>query len=174
MSESLIPLIITHEVHPQTLSSILINAYRKATEIKSPPTIILLTETSKEAIQAYNYDSITHPPIDSFKSPFLGWDLPKVAQFLTENAKKSRVDAWVFLIADEKTAEDGETLLLAQSDSNGLKSVRVTGEDVNTEAIAVSVATKDVGELITLVGEDGVYRSGYSKKKGGSAPRKQL
>jgi len=57
--------------------------------------------------------------------------------------------------------------------------VRVAAEFLNTEAVAVSVASKDVGKLVTLVDDDGVYRGrrerlGRPPKKGGEAPKKQI
>lgn len=96
---------------------------------------------------------MTHPPIESpFRSPFLGWSVRDVAQFMNENADGSIVDSCVFLIADEETTEDGDTLLLVQSsrkeqteDHPALHHVRVADDYVNTEAVALSVATKDVG-----------------------------
>lgn len=131
---------------------------------------------------------MTHPPIESpFRSPFLGWSIRDVAQFLNENADGSIVDSRVFLIADEETTRDGDTLLLVQSSGQGededrlaLKCVRVAAEHVNTEAVAVSVATKDVEELLSSVDGDWVYRGrrggrdGHKPKKGGKAPKKQL
>ena len=171
----------------QILSSILTAAYQKATEIKSPPALVVLAETSREALHQYNNDSVTRPPIDSsFQSPFLGWDIRSVAQFVRDNAKGSMVDPGVFLIADEKTVEDGETLLLVQStdleqeqgkDPFTLESVRVAGEDASIEAVAVSVATKDVAELVSLVDGNGVLRASSSTpqpRKGGKAPKKQI
>lgn len=173
----------------QILSSILTAAYQKATEIKSPPALVLLAETSREALHQYKNDFVTHPPIDSSsQSPFLGWDVRSVARFMRDNAKGSMVDPGVFLITDEKTAEDGETLLLVQStdleegqeqgkDSFALEHVRVAGEDANIEAVAVSVATKDMGELVSLADGTGVFRASSSTtqpRKGGKAPKKQI
>lgn len=106
---------------------------------------------------------------------------------MNENADGSIVDPCVFLTANEETAEDGGTLLLVQSsgkeqneDHPALYHVRVAADYVNTEAVTVSVATKDVGELLSLVDRDGVYRGGrggkddHRPKKGGKAPKKQL
>lgn len=61
-------------------------------------------------------------------------------------------------------------------DGLGIDCVRIAGEDANTYAVAVSVATLDVGEVRGLVDGDGVYgcTSSDSAKKGGRAPRKQF
>lgn len=106
---------------------------------------------------------------------------------MNENADGSVVDPRVFLIADEKTAKDEDTLLLVQSsgkeqneDHFGLHHVRVAADYANTEAVALSVATKDVEGLLGLADGEGVYRGGRGgrdhqpPKKGGKAPRKQL
>lgn len=96
---------------------------------------------------------------------------------MNENADGNIVDSCVFLIADEKTAED--TLLLVQSSEQGenedrlaLKCVGVAAEHVNTESVAVSVAIKDVEELLSSVYRDEIIEVGgktvisYRKREG--------
>ena len=91
------------------------------------------------------------------------------------------MDESVFLVADQRTAED-ESLLLVQSlrDGESVEFVRVAAEFVNTQAVAMAVATTDVQELRSLIDEDGVFRGGSGRggnllpRKGGKAPRKQL
>lgn len=131
---------------------------------------------------------MTYPPVESpLKSPFLGWSIRDATQLLSENADGSIVDWRVFLVADEETAKDGDALLMVQNVGQGeddklaLKCVRLAAEHVNAEAVAVSVAIKDVEELLSLVDGNGVYRGGMggrdshqSPKKGGKAPKKQL
>lgn len=130
---------------------------------------------------------MTRTPVESlFTSSFLGWSAHCVAQFLTENAEGSIVEPGLFFLADDKTADDGDTLLLVQvqrkeRDGTGstLKTVRLAAEFANTEAVAVSIGTKGVDELLALVDEDGVFRGGRARskpqslKKGEKAPRKQ-
>lgn len=116
--------------------------------------------------------------MDSFQSPFLGWELEKIAEFLTKNTRGTVVDQAVFLVADGQTANDKDTLLLVHNlDGSSLQSVRVSAACGNTEAISVSVATKDLDELRSLVDDDGIFRGGRRgqlPKKGGRAPKKQL
>lgn len=132
---------------------------------------------------------MTHTPIErSFTSPFLGWSADDVARFLTENAEGSIVEPELFILADEKTAEDGNTLLLVQVQRKEryeggftLKTVRLAAEFVNTEAVAVSIGAKGLDELLIMVDEDGVCRGARGDshrpqppKKGGEAPKKQM
>lgn len=143
----------------------------------SPPTLLLLTEGDGNTLRQYTYDSVSQPPVDSFQSPFLGWELEKIAEFLSENTRGTVVDQAVFLVADGQTANDGDTLLLVHNLDGSLQSVRVSAAYGNTEAISVSVATTDLDELRSLVDDDGVFRGGrrgQPPKKGGSAPKKQL
>lgn len=147
--------------------------------------LILLTETSRQSIHHYTRDSVTRTPVEpSLISPFLGWSVQDVARFLAQSADGSIVEPGLFLIADKKTAEDGNTLLLAQvqsqkRDDGGLtlKAMRLAAEFVNTEAVAVSIGTKGVDELLNMVDGDGVFRGGKGTqppKKGGDAPKKQM
>ncbi|KAB8204143.1 hypothetical protein BDV34DRAFT_197932 [Aspergillus parasiticus] len=181
MSESLIPIFCLDDIPPQILTSILTKAYPHAIEIQSPPTLLLINNTGN-ALRRYTHDDVTYPPVDpSFKSPFLGWEMDEVVRFLREYATGTIVDHFVFLVADQRTAED-ESLLLVQSFGEGdsVESVRLAAEYVNTQAVAVAVATTDVQELRGLVDEDGVFRGGSGRsgnpvpRKGGKAPRKQL
>ncbi|RAQ60793.1 hypothetical protein COH20_010958 [Aspergillus flavus] len=181
MSESLIPIFCLHDIPLQILTSILTKAYAHAIEIQSPPTLLLLENTGN-ALRRYTHDDVTYPPVDpSFKSPFLGWELNEVVRFLREYATGTVVDESVFLVADQRTAED-ESLLLVQSlrDGESVEFVRVAAEFVNTQAVAMAVATTDVQELRSLIDEDGVFRGGSGRggnllpRKGGKAPRKQL
>lgn len=62
-----------------------------------------------------------------------------------------------------------------------IKHVRLAAEYVNTEAVAVSIATSGVDELLSLADEDGVFRGGSGDgggqqppRKGGQAPKKQI
>ena len=115
--------------------------------------------------------------MESLQYPFLGWDIGKIAQFLQENTSDTIVDYTTFLVADEKTALDEDTLLLVYDVEGLQESIRLSACFANSEAVSVSVATKDVGELWTLADEDGVYRGGPQHpppKKGGKAPRKRL
>jgi hypothetical protein len=128
-------------------------------------------------LQKYTEDSVTKPPVESLQYPFLGWDISKIARFLQENALNTVVDYTTFLVADEKTTSDEDTLLLVYNIDNSQESIRLSAAYANSEAVSVSVATKDVGELRSLADDDGVYRGGPRgppPKKGGKAPRKQL
>lgn len=158
-----------------------------AGDFDSPETLLLLTKSSKESIRQYTWDSVTRPPIKlPFASHFIGWRASDVAQFLLEKAKGSLVDTEVFLLADELTEQDETTLLLVQTENTGqedcpfsIETVRVAAEFVNIEAVGVSVASKDVGELVTLVDDDGVYRGGRDRferppRKGGEAPKRPI
>lgn len=131
------------------------------------------SETTRNSIYQYTRDSVTRTPVESsFTSPFLGWSAHCVAQFLTENVKGSIVEPGLFLLADDKTTDDGDTLLLVQvqrkeRDKTGstLKKVRLAAEFANTEAVAVSIGTKAVDELLALVDEDGIFRGGRARFK---------
>lgn len=148
----------------QVISSILTTAYNTAKETYLPPALLILTGDDRNALRKYTYDSISKPPVDSssFRSPFLGWELEKIAGFLNENAHGTVVDYAVFLVADEQTANDEDTLLLVHNLCGGglLRSVCVSAAYANLEAVFVSVAATDIGELGGLVDGDGVFR-GY-------------
>ncbi|KAL4751920.1 hypothetical protein BDW72DRAFT_79555 [Aspergillus terricola var. indicus] len=174
---SLIPIICTHEVSPVVLSTILSIAYEASSKINSPPTLLLLTTADGDDLRKYKKESVTKPPIDTFQSPFLGWDVNKAAQFIQENASKTVVDRTAFLVADDQTTADEGTLLLVHNVEDSLETIRVSAEFVNSQAVSVAVATTDIGELRSLADGDGVYRGGRQgppPKKGGQAPRKQL
>ena len=113
--------------------------------------------------------------------------MDQAADFILQNAKGSAVSNALFLVADKRTSEDQNTLLLVAIAKRGigsaefdLESVRVSAEFANTESVAVSVATTGVNELVALADGDGVYRGGSDgiprqpPKKGGPAPRKQF
>jgi hypothetical protein len=128
-------------------------------------------------LQKYTEDSVTMPPVESLQYPFLGWDIGKIAQFLQENASNTVVDYTTFLVADERTASDEDTLLLVYSIEDSQESIRLSAGYANSQAVSVSVATTDVGESQSLADEDGVYRGGPQlppPRMGGKAPRKQL
>ncbi|GFF57958.1 hypothetical protein IFM62136_03620 [Aspergillus lentulus] len=174
---SLIPIICTHEVSPTVITSILSTAYEASINIDSPPSLILIMTADAGELKKYTYDSITMPPVESLQYPFLGWDIGKIAHFLQENAANTVVDYTTFLVADEKTASDEDTLLLVYNIEDSLESIRLSAGYANSQAVSVSVATTDVGESQSLVDEDGVYRGGPQlppPKMGGKAPRKQL
>lgn len=160
------------------ISSILTTAYNASEKIDSPPSLVLLSESNRDALLQYTYNSVSQPPIEgSFESPFLGWEIEKIAGFLNENAQGTVVDQTVFVVADGQTAEDEDTLLLVHNLDGSLQSVRVSAAYGSMEAVSVSVATKDLNELRSLVDDDGVYRGGRRGQpplKGGRAPRKQL
>lgn len=192
---SLFPIINTHKISPtvtqssihnktallanttQVLSSILTTAYNASEEIDSPPSLLLLSESNRDALLQYTYNSVSQLPIQhSFKSPFLGWEIEQIAGFLTENAQGTVVDQTVFLVADGQTAEDENTFLLVHNLDGSLQSIRVSAAHGNMEAVSVSVGTKDLNELRSLA-DDGVFRGcgrGQPPLKGGRAPRKQL
>lgn len=76
-----------------------------------------------------------------------------------------------------KTTLDEDTLLLVYNIGNSQESIRLSAGYANSQAVSVSVATTDVGELRSLADNDGVYRGGPDRpppRKGGKAPRKQL
>ncbi|PKX92367.1 uncharacterized protein P174DRAFT_372824 [Aspergillus novofumigatus IBT 16806] len=174
---SLIPIICTHEVSPTVITSILSTAYEASSKIDSPPSLILIMTADAAELQKYTEDSVTMPPVESLQYPFLGWDIGKIAEFLQEDASETVVDYTTFLVADEKTASDEDTLLLIYSIEDSLESIRLCASYANSQAVSVSIATTDVGELWSLADEDGVYRGGPQRpppRKGGEAPRKQL
>lgn len=94
----------------------------------------------------------------------------------------------VFLVADERTGEDGDSLLLVQNPGQAQghresetapKCVRLAAEYVNIQAVAVSIATSGVEELVSLADSDGVFRGGSEggqqpPKKREKAPKKQI
>ncbi|KAL4903976.1 hypothetical protein BDW74DRAFT_154947 [Aspergillus multicolor] len=174
---SLIPIICTHEVSSKVLSSILSTAYEAASQIDSPPSLILLTTSDGDELRKYTKDSVTNPPVESFQSPFLDWKHKDIAKFLQENTSKTVIDRTTFLVADQQTITDEDTLLLVYSIEGDLETLRLSVEFVNSQAVSVSIATTDLAELRSLADEDGVYRGGPQRpppKKGGKAPRKQL
>ncbi|GIC90511.1 uncharacterized protein Aud_006945 [Aspergillus udagawae] len=174
---SLISIICTHEVSPTVITSVLSTAYEASSKIDSPPSLILVMTADAAELQKYTKDSVTKPPIESLQYPFLGWDLGKIAQFLQENASNTVLDHTTFLVADEKTTLDEDTLLLVYNIEYSQESIRLSASYANNQAVAISVATTDVGELRSLADDDGVYRGGPQRpppKKGGKAPRKQL
>ncbi|KAF7173099.1 hypothetical protein CNMCM5623_005345 [Aspergillus felis] len=174
---SLIPIICTHEVSPTVITSILSTAYEASRKIDSPPSLILVTTADPAELQKYTYDSVTKPPVESLQYPFLGCDIGKIAQFLQENASNTVVDHTTFLVADEKTASDEDSLLLVYSIEDSQERIRLSAAYANSQAVSVSVATTDVNESRSLADDDGVYRGGPQRpppQKGGRAPRKQL
>lgn len=98
------------------------------------------------------------------------------------------MDSTLFLVADEKTSEDGNTLVLVKvqtsdqhTDELDFKSVRLAAEFANTSSVAVSVGSTSIEEMLSLiVSKDEVYRAGRDRpgwrppQKGGPAPRKQF
>lgn len=99
---------------------------------------------------------------------------------LDENADGSISDSHVSRVADEETAKGGNTLLLVSEigtegdeDRPALMCVRLDAEHVNTETVAVSVALKDVQELLSSVDGDGVYRGGRRDRDGIQLPKKR-
>ncbi|KAL4786981.1 hypothetical protein BJX76DRAFT_354596 [Aspergillus varians] len=174
---SLIPIICTHEVPPPIISSILSKAYEASDKIDSPPSLLLLTTADGDELRKHTKDSVTKPPVDAFQSPFLGWDISRIATFLQDNAQKTVVDRTAFLVADDQTMVDEDTLLLAYNVEGSLETVRLSTAFANSQAVSVSVATTDVAEIRSLADDDGVYRGGRQgppPKKGGEAPKKQL
>ncbi|OQD67411.1 hypothetical protein PENDEC_c037G07109 [Penicillium decumbens] len=174
---SLIPIICTHEVSSSVLTSVLSTAYDASSKIDSPPSLILVTTADAAELQKYTKDSVTKPPVESLQYPFLGWDIGKIAQFLQKNAAETVLDYTTFLVADEKTASDEDTLLLVYNIGDLQESIRLSAGYANSQGLSVSVATTDVGELRSLADDDGVYRGGPHHpppQKGGRAPRKQL
>ncbi|KAJ5664962.1 uncharacterized protein N7477_007410 [Penicillium maclennaniae] len=165
MGESLIGIAGIHDISPSVYSSILSAAYHEADTLNSPATLVLLTQATKDAINQLTRDSVTHSPVKrSFTSPFLGWSAHNVAQFLSETAEGSIVDPGLFLLADDTTAEDENTLLLVQvqrtercKNQFSLRSVRLAARFLNTEAVAVSIGAKGIDERLTRVDGDGVF-----------------
>lgn len=94
----------------------------------------------------------------------------------------------LFLVADEKTSQDENTLLLVElqtsdqyTDRLELKSVRLAAAFANTSSVAVSVGSTSIDEMLSLIASrDGIYRGGRDRpgwkppQKGGPAPRKQF
>ncbi|KAL5365023.1 hypothetical protein BJX96DRAFT_158423 [Aspergillus floccosus] len=173
-----VPIICTYEVSSTVLTSVLWTAYDASSKIDSPPSLILVMTADAAKLQKHTKDSvITKPPFESLQYPFLGWDIGKISQFLQENASKTALDHTTFLVADEKTASDGYTLLLVHNIQDSQESIRLSAGYANSASVSVSVATMDVGELRCLADEDGVYRGGPQRpppRKGEKAPRKQL
>ncbi|PKY00337.1 hypothetical protein P168DRAFT_219326, partial [Aspergillus campestris IBT 28561] len=126
----------------------------------------------------YRTDSMAIPPIDLTMSPFIGWDASDITRFLRSNATGTVINDSLFLLADETTATDGESLLLVQADYSrqelSLESVRLSAECVNSVPVAVSVGCGNVRELQSIVHSDGVFRYGTPPVQGDAAPRKQL
>ncbi|KAL4953708.1 hypothetical protein BDW69DRAFT_205669 [Aspergillus filifer] len=159
----LIALLRTARVPPAILSSILRRTYEVANRIDSPPNLVLRTSSDGYGLRRSTPGFITIPPIEGHvQYPFLGWNIAQVASFLDGNTSNTVIDSSTFL---------------------GLASVRVSAEYANCEAVAVSVASKDVAELRSLGHGDGVYRGGSRAsrsdgekgvKKGEKAVRKQL
>lgn len=141
---------------------------------KPPPLVRLLSDTAHSALQGYKVDSYTRPPIDkSFKSPFIGWDIVKIGQFLEDNAQDTAVEYYYFLIADERTNSDKSLLfvdaLFSDSEENGDDEygcepwelplrVRLAPEFVNGYPAVIAVGCMGTNELACDVDEDGVYR----------------
>ncbi|KAL4958776.1 uncharacterized protein BDV14DRAFT_27740 [Aspergillus stella-maris] len=179
----------TAKIPPTTLSPILSRAYKASERIHSSPNLFLLTTKDEDESQRYLADSITIPPIEGYiESPFLGWTVTQLASFLDGYASNTVIDSSTFLVADEQTAADGDTLLLVHNHNpnaqaeQGLASVRLSAKYAHSKAVAVSVASKDVIELRNLGDGDGVFRGGSRASrgdggegvKGGKAPRKKL
>lgn len=137
-----------------------------------------MADTDKDTLNHYTPDSVTSLPIDSTPSLFIEWDVLDIAQFLLASATGTVIDNRLFLVADETTARDGESLLLVQVDHSQqellLESVRLSAECVNAAPVAVSVGSGDVRELQSIVHSDGIFRYGAPPKQGDTAPRKQL
>ncbi|RJE21645.1 hypothetical protein PHISCL_06021 [Aspergillus sclerotialis] len=174
---SLIPIICAYEVSSTVLTSVLSTAYDASSKIDSPPNLVLVTTADAAELQKYTKDTVTKVPVESLQYPFLGWDIGKIAQFLQENAPKTALDHTTFLVADEKTASDKDTLLLVYNIEDSQESIRLSAAYANSGAVSLSVATMDVDELRSLADDDGVYRGGPQHpppQKGGKAPRKQL
>ncbi|KAL4927106.1 uncharacterized protein BDV17DRAFT_137496 [Aspergillus undulatus] len=182
---SLISIIITHEIQPAILSSILTSAYKAAAEISTKPSLKLLTQQDHDTLWQYaslppDVISVTYPPLPStsIQSPFLTCDPNEVCSLLNGLLPDTWINPLVFLIADEVTARDGDTLLLGQNLGDDFQTVRLSAAYVNTESVAVAVGSKDVREIRRLVDEDGVFRGGLRRSRppmrGRETPRKML
>lgn len=82
------------------------------------------------------------------------------ARYLHENAVDTVLSPRHFFIADEQTIKDN-TLLLVQVDWDDpeiIETLRMTGDCANAEAISLAVGTGGFEELVSMAGEDGVYR----------------
>lgn len=162
----------------QTISSIIQKSYKKSAQLLSPPSLLVLFDTDKDTLNHYTTDSVSPLPIDSTPSPFIGWSTSDITRFLRSNATGTVINDSLFLLADETTATDGESLLLVQADYSrqelSLESVRLSAECVNSASVAVSIGSGDVRELQSTVHSDGVFRYGIPPVQGGTAPRKQL
>ncbi|KAJ5779355.1 hypothetical protein N7457_007075 [Penicillium paradoxum] len=153
------------------ITSVLSTAYEASSKIDSPPSLILVTTANAAGLQKGTKDSVTKPPVKSLQYPFLSRDIGKITYFLPENVSKTVVDLTTFLLTDERTTLDENTLLLVYNIGNSQDSIRLSASWVS-----VSVATTDVGELRSLADDDGVYRGGPHRPPGQGAkgPRKQF
>ncbi|KMP04232.1 hypothetical protein CIHG_04991 [Coccidioides immitis H538.4] len=170
----LIPIICTYDVEPSVLSSIVETAYTKSEDTSEA--LLVLSDTSRPAIQRYTVDDFTRPPVDqSFKSPFIGWSLERIAKFLKDNADDTAVGCYYFLVADERTSADNSLLfvdtLFNESEDEGDDedkapdeplTVRLAPEFVNSYTVAIAIGSMGTNELVDETDEDGVYRGGAS------------
>ena len=130
------------------------------------PALIILSTNSKSEWNQYTLDSASQPEVaESFVSPFAGITVQAAARYLHENAVGTVLSARYFFIADEQTVKDN-TLLLVQIDWDNpeiVQTLRMAGNCANAEAVSLAVGTGGFEELISMAGEDGVYRGDPSE-----------
>ena len=106
-------------------------------------------------------DSASQPEVaESFVSPFAGMTVQAASRYLHEHAVGTVLSARYFFIADEQTAKDN-TLLLVQIDWDDpeiVQTLRMAGDCANAETVSLASGTGGFEELISMAGEDGVYR----------------
>ncbi|KAL1957773.1 hypothetical protein VTO42DRAFT_5491 [Malbranchea cinnamomea] len=155
----------------QTLSSIIGTAYNSDDNVDTDQSLVLFSDPSDSAFRCYTLDSFTRVPVDkTFKSPFIGWDIDRIAVFLRENATDTVIDSSLFLVADEQTASD-QTLLLVNVERDdvyyqkkqgkmAMTKVRLVPEFANSCPVAITIGCMGANELESEADEDGVYRGG--------------
>ncbi|THW85774.1 hypothetical protein D6D15_07838 [Aureobasidium pullulans] len=120
----------------------------------------------------------SHPPVQSFSSPFLGQSAEDTAKLLQSRINKlptSNLHPTLLVILDEESTSSDSGLIVQVKDGV-VHSVRVHCDTINAELIRIMMITFGIKETQGLVGEDGVFRTKPpdESKKGRPAPRKKL
>lgn len=123
-------------------------------------------------LTSIDISSMTHttcPPVNSFHSPFLGWTVEALNDFVESNVHaKEPLNEKFYVVLDEETATSGNSCLLVENvverrrrfseqrlsptpgydDDEKIKSVRSSFEEALQSVSALDISSMDMQEMI--------------------------
>jgi hypothetical protein len=81
-------------------------------------------------------------------------------------ASDTAVNSSLFFIGDKRTVTNGSLVLVQvdYTDRSIVSTVRIEGELVNGEAVALHVGSKEIEKLVSLRDEDGAASGGFGMR----------